>query len=296
MLTLREINYFIAVCEEMNFRKAAKKLNISQPPLSLQIKSLENKLKLKLLERDKSGVKITLSGQDFLKNCYNIKFNIENSIESARKINNGELGTLRVGFSTLASFFILPKKISEFLKKYPNVELKLREMRTERIIQDIKEKKIDIGFIGKKIIDDDISSISLFKENLVLAINKNNILVKKKEISIKDIKNENFILFPKSKGALGIYDKIIEFCKKANFEPKVIQEAYEIEVILGLVSGGLGVALIPENSGLIRLNKVVFKKFLEKAPKSEIYLIMRNNDLNPLTNNFFNLGKKSNER
>ena len=66
MLTLREINYFIAVCEEMNFRKAAKKLNISQPPLSLQIKSLENKLKLKLLERDKSGVKITLSGQDFL--------------------------------------------------------------------------------------------------------------------------------------------------------------------------------------------------------------------------------------
>ena len=97
-----------------------------------------------------------------------------------------------------------------------------------QIIQDaIKEKKIEIGFIGKKIIDDDISSISLFKENLVLAINKNNILVKKKEISIKDIKNENFILFPKSKGALGIYDKIIEFCKKANFEPKVIQEAYE---------------------------------------------------------------------
>ena len=164
-------------------------------------------------------------------------------------------------------------------------------------VEFTREPDIQLGFVYHFLTMGMILSLPMFLAGiLILAINKNNILVKKKEISIKDIKNENFILFPKSKGALGIYDKIIEFCKKANFEPKVIQEAYEIEVILGLVSGGLGVALIPENSGLIRLNKVVFKKFLEKAPKSEIYLIMRNNDLNPLTNNFFNLGKKSNER
>ena len=266
MITLKEIKYFIAVSEERNFRKAAKKLNISQPPLSQQIKILEGKLNFKLFDRDKSGVKITLAGQNFLNNSYDIRLKINNSIESARKINKGELGTLRVGFSTLASFFILPKKISEFLKIYPGVELKLKEMRTEKIVEEIKEKKIDIGFAGKKIIDKDIKSISLFKENIVLAINKNNDLAKKKNISIKDIKNEKFILFPKSQGSVGIYDRIIEFCQKANFEPKVIQEAYEIEVILGLVSGGLGVALIPENSGLLKLNNVIFKKLSEKSP------------------------------
>ncbi len=291
MITLKEIKYFIAVSEELNFRKAAKKLNISQPPLSQQIKTLEEKLNFKLFERDKSGVKITLAGKNFLNNSYDIILKINNSIESARKINKGELGTLRIGFSTLASFFLLPKKISNFLKKYPSVELKLKEMRTEKIVEEIKEQKIDIGFAGKKIIDKDIKSISLFKENIVLAINKNNNLAKKEEVSIKDIRHEKFILFPKSKGSVGIYDRIIEFCQKANFEPKVIQEAYEIEVILGLVSGGLGVALIPENSGLLNLNNIVFKPFKEKAPKSEIYLIMKNYNSNPLTKNFFDISK-----
>ena len=291
MITLKEIKYFVAVSEELNFRKAAKKLNISQPPLSKQIKVLEEKLNLRLFERSKRGVKITLAGNDFLKNCYDIKFKINNSIESAKKIDKGELGNLKIGFSTLASFFILPKTISNFLKIYPNVELQLKEMRTEKIITDLKEKKIDIGFAGKKVVDKDIKSLSLFSEDIVLALNKKNKLKNKKKISVKDIKNEKFILFPKSKGSLGIYDKIIEFCKKANFKPTVIQEAYEIEVILGLVSGGLGVALIPENSGLIKLNNVIIKKFSEKSPTSEIYLIMRNFDLNPLTNNFYNLSK-----
>tara|TARA_S200000501_G_scaffold378381_1_gene440669 strand:- start:1503 stop:2378 length:876 start_codon:yes stop_codon:yes gene_type:complete len=291
MITLKEIKYFVAVSEELNFRKAAKKLNISQPPLSKQIKILEEKLNLRLFERSKRGVKITLAGNDFLKNCYDIKFKINNSIESAKKIDKGELGNLKIGFSTLASFFILPKTISNFLRIYPNVELQLKEMRTEKIITDLKEKKIDIGFAGKKVVDRDIKSLSLFSEDIVLALNKKNKLKNKKKISIKDIKNEKFILFPKSKGSLGIYDKIIEFCKKANFKPTVIQEAYEIEVILGLVSGGLGVALIPENSGLIKLNNVIIKKFSEKSPTSEIYLIMRNFDLNPLTNNFYNLSK-----
>jgi len=291
MITLKEIKYFVAVSEELNFRKAAKKLNISQPPLSKQIKILEEKLNLRLFERSKRGVKITLAGNDFLKNCYDIKFKINNSIESAKKIDKGELGNLKIGFSTLASFFILPKTISNFLKIYPNVELQLKEMRTEKIITDLKEKKIDIGFAGKKVVDKDIKSLSLFSEDIVLALNKKNKLKNKKKISVKDIKNEKFILFPKSKGSLGIYDKIIEFCKKANFKPTVIQEAYEIEVILGLVSGGLGVALIPENSGLIKLNNVIIKKFSEKSPTSEIYLIMRNFDLNPLTNNFYNLSK-----
>lgn len=291
MITLKEIKYFVAVSEELNFRKAAKKLNISQPPLSKQIKILEEKLNLRLFERSKRGVKITLAGNDFLKNCYDIKFKINNSIESAKKIDKGELGNLKIGFSTLASFFILPKTISNFLRIYPNVELQLKEMRTEKIIMDLKEKKIDIGFAGKKVVDRDIKSLSLFSEDIVLALNKKNKLKNKKKISIKDIKNEKFILFPKSKGSLGIYDKIIEFCKKANFKPTVIQEAYEIEVILGLVSGGLGVALIPENSGLIKLNNVIIKKFSEKSPTSEIYLIMRNFDLNPLTNNFYNLSK-----
>tara|TARA_A100000164_G_C21941567_1_gene791023 strand:- start:1874 stop:2749 length:876 start_codon:yes stop_codon:yes gene_type:complete len=291
MITLKEIKYFVAVSEELNFRKAAKKLNISQPPLSKQIKILEEKLNLRLFERSKRGVKITLAGNDFLKNCYDIKFKINNSIESAKKIDKGELGNLKIGFSTLASFFILPKTISNFLRIYPNVELQLKEMRTEKIITDLKEKKIDIGFAGKKVVDRDIKSLSLFSEDIVLALNKKNKLKNKKKISIKDIKNEKFILFPKSKGSLGIYDKIIEFCKKANFKPTVIQEAYEIEVILGLVSGGLGVALIPENSGLIKLNNIIIKKFSEKSPTSEIYLIMRNFDLNPLTNNFYNLSK-----
>ena len=291
MITLKEIKYFVAVSEELNFRKAAKKLNISQPPLSKQIKVLEEKLNLRLFERSKRGVKITLAGNDFLKNCYDIKFKINNSIESAKKIDKGELGNLKIGFSTLASFFILPKTISNFLKIYPNVELQLKEMRTEKIITDLKEKKIDIGFAGKKVLDKDIKSLLLFSEDIVLALNKKNKLKNKKNIFIKDIKNEKFILFPKSKGSLGIYDKIIEFCKKANFKPTVIQEAYEIEVILGLVSGGLGVALIPENSGLIKLNNVIIKKFSEKSPTSEIYLIMRNFDLNPLTNNFYNLSK-----
>jgi len=257
MITFKEIKYFIAVSEELNFRKAAKKLNISQPPLSQQIKLLEEKIGFKLLNRDKSHVSLTLAGNKFLRDSYDITSKIKRSILIGKKISRGEIGTLRIGFSTLASFYILPEVISKFYKSYKGVELQLKEMRTENIIKEILDKKIDLGFAGKKIISKDIKSISLYKEKIILAINKNNPLSKKKNISISDIKNENFILFPKSKGAVGLYDKIIEFCKKANFEPNVIQEAYELEVILGLVSGGMGIALIPENSGKLYLNNII---------------------------------------
>ena len=291
MITFKEIKYFIAVSEELNFRKAAKKLNISQPPLSQQIKLLEEKIGFKLLNRDKSHVSLTLAGNKFLRDSYDITSKIKRSILIGKKISRGEIGTLRIGFSTLASFYILPDVISKFYKSYKGVELQLKEMRTENIIKEILDKKIDLGFAGKRIINKDIKSISLYKEKIILAINKNNPLSKKKNISISDIKNENFILFPKSKGTLGLYDKIIEFCKKGNFEPNVIQEAYEIEVILGLVSGGMGIALIPENSGKLYLNNIIFKKFKENSPSSEIYLLIRKNEEDSIVKNFFNLNK-----
>ena len=291
MITFKEIKYFIAVSEELNFRKAAKKLNISQPPLSQQIKLLEEKIGFKLLKRDKSHVSLTLAGNKFLRDSYDITSKIKRSILTGKKISRGEIGTLRIGFSTLASFYILPDVISKFYKSYKGVELQLKEMRTENIIKEILDKKVDLGFAGKKIINKDIKSISLYKEKIILAINKNNPLSKKKNISISDVKNENFILFPKSKGAVGLYDKIIQFCKKANFEPNVIQEAYELEVILGLVSGGMGIALIPENSGKLYLNNIIFKKFKENSPISEIYLLIRTNEEDSIVKNFFNLNK-----
>ncbi len=292
MITFKEVKYFIAVSEELNFRRAAKKLNISQPPLSQQIKLLEEKIGFKLFDRDKSHVSLTLAGKKFLTDSYDITSKIERSISTGKKINRGEIGTLRIGFSTLASFYILPEVISKFYKNYKGVELQLKEMRTENIIKKILDKKIDIGFAGKKIINRDIKSLSLYKEKIVLAINQNNPLSEKKNISISDIKDEKFILFPKSKGSVGLYDKIIEFCKKANFEPNVIQEAYEIEVILGLVSGGMGIALIPENSGKLYLNNVIFKNFKEQPPTSEIYLLIRNNEEDSIVKNFFNLNKQ----
>ena len=291
MITFKEIKYFIAVSEELNFRRAAKKLNISQPPLSQQIKLLEEKIGFKLLKRDKSHVSLTLAGNKFLKDSYDITSKIKRSILTGKKISRGEIGTLRIGFSTLASFYILPDVILKFYKSYKGVELQLKEMRTEKIIKEILDKKIDLGFAGKKIINKDIKSISLYKEKIILAINKNNPLSKKKNISISDVKNENFILFPKSIGAVGLYDKIIQFCKKANFEPNVIQEAYELEVILGLVSGGMGIALIPENSGKLYLNNIIFKKFKENSPSSEIYLLIRKNEEDSIVKNFFNLNK-----
>jgi DNA-binding transcriptional LysR family regulator len=291
MITFKEIKYFIAVSEELNFRRAAKKLNISQPPLSQQIKLLEEKIGFKLLKRDKSHVSLTLAGNKFLSDSYDITSKIKRSILNGKKISRGEIGTLRIGFSTLASFFILPEVISKFYKSYKGVELQLKEMRTEKIIKEILDKKIDLGFAGKKIINKDINSISLYKEKIILAINRNNPLSKRKNISISDMRNENFILFPKSKGAVGLYDKIIEFCKKANFEPNVVQEAYEIEVILGLVSGGMGIALIPENSGKLYLNNIIFKKFKETSPTSEIYLLIRKNEEDSIVKNFFNLNK-----
>ena len=98
-------------------------------------------------------------------------------------------------------------------------------------------------------------------------------------------------MFPESKGSIGLYDKIIEFCKSADFEPNVVQEAYEIEVILGLVSEGVGVALVPENSGNLFLKNIVFKNFQEKSPVSDIYLISRNDEVDPLINNFYSLVK-----
>jgi DNA-binding transcriptional LysR family regulator len=118
MITFKEIKYFIAVSEELNFRKAAKKLNISQPPLSQQIMILESKIGFKLLNRNKSFVELTKAGSRFLEDCYDITLKINRSINNAKKIDSGETGILRIGFSTLSSFGILPDIVSKFHSRF----------------------------------------------------------------------------------------------------------------------------------------------------------------------------------
>jgi DNA-binding transcriptional LysR family regulator len=276
MITFKEIKYFIAVSEELNFRKAAKKLNISQPPLSQQIMILENKIGFKLLNRNKSFVGLTKAGSRFLEDCYDITLKINRSINNAKKIDSGETGILRIGFSTLSSFGILPDIVSKFHSRFKDTEIQLKEMRSEKIVKEILNKRIDVGFAGKKIINTNIKSKLIHRQNILLAVCKDNKLSKKKKINIEDLKNEKFILFPKSNGALGLYDKVIEYCKDAGFEPNVVQEVFELEVMLGLVSNGMGVAIVPESSQVLFLKNIIYKKFNENILTSDIEILIRN--------------------
>ena len=258
VVELRHLEYFVAVAEELHFGKAAARLRMAQPPLSQQIRKLEEELEVQLFYRTKRHVQLTEVGEIFLEEARQTLAQAAHAREMAQKAGRGELGRLAIGFVGSAVSEALPLLLVRFRERFPDVELTLRELTTSQQIRALRDGRIQVGLLRPPINDVTLSVETLLKEPLLVALPEQHPLAVYPALSAETLAHEDFIIFPRPQGP-GLYDQIISLCQQAGFSPHIVQEAIQMQTILGLAAAGLGVALVPASARHLRSAGVAYR-------------------------------------
>lgn len=259
-MDIRHIQYFIAVAEEQNFSKAALRLGISQPPLSMQIKKLEEELGVELFHRYSQGATLTPAGKTFLETVLPIQKILKNAVRLTRNTANGEIGELRLGFTGTSILNpLIPTAIKHYQGTYPNVNLILKEANSLILIEDLLNNELDIAVIRPPdIFPKSIIVKNLINEKLIVALPIDYPVIEQENIDLNVLKNEKFIVSPPNISA-GLYSAIVDTCKQHGFTPQIGQQAPQIISILSLVAANLGISLVPESTKQLRIEGIKYK-------------------------------------
>ncbi len=245
-MELRQLRYFVAIAEEGSFSRAAVRLHVSQPPLSTQIRSLEAELGAPLLARTNRGVSLTASGQVFFEEVRAILARLETARARAVQADRGDVGMLSVGFVSIADYGILPPALKSFRSQFPLVEVQLHELTTDAQIRELRAARLDLGFGLAPVEEPDLEFTSILREALVLAAPADHPAAAGPAIDLRSLSKASFIVPPRDI-APGLYDLTISRCRAAGFAPRIVQNARQMQTVIGLVSCGMGLALVPSS-------------------------------------------------
>jgi DNA-binding transcriptional LysR family regulator len=245
-IELRHLRYFVAVAEELHFGKAARRLGIAQPPLSLQIQRLEAELGVPLFERTSRRVELTAAGHRLLKEGKRLLDDFASATDAARRAARGETGSITVAFAASVMFLSLPKIIRRFREDFPHVRLELRELSTGLQIEALRAGDLDIGFLREPPPDEAFATETVMRERLVLALSKRHQLASRKRVRLADVANDDFVLFPRDLSP-GLHAHVFAMCAEAGVHPRVVQTSRELYTTICLVEAGVGVTIIPES-------------------------------------------------
>lgn len=290
-MELRHLRYFIAVAEELHFGRAAERLGISQPPLSQQIQALEEEIGARLFERTNRRVELTDAGRLFLDESRQVLAQVDKAVLLARRAHLGELGELKIGFTSSAPFTsTIPSSIHAFRKAYPDVHLDLQEMSSRQVLKALLEESLQVGVIRPLALPDAVHWVELFREPLVAVLRADHPLAAGSEdgLAIAALAEEPFVFFPRSYGT-GLYDQVIALTRQAGFSPRIAQEASEAMTIIGLVSAGLGVSILPASFRCTRVDGVVYRTLSDPEATTAVWLVRRQNEGSPLALSFIDL-------
>ena len=244
-MDLRRIRHFVVLAETLNFRKAAERLHMSQPPLSVSIQKLEVELGTKLFVRTSNGVVLTSGGQTALIEAKRLLFHGNQLLHAARSATDGTGGSLHVGFIESVTHGMLQKLIPIYRAEYPGVELILHGGTSPRIIRRIENDELDVGLIRTPLmLTSNVTIVPLVKDEFMVALPQANPLSKVALLELSDLADESFVMYSVGDGS-ALRSCAMLACQQAGFVPKISQEALQIQTLLALVDSGLGVALIP---------------------------------------------------
>ncbi len=288
MIELRHLRYFMAVAEELHFGRAAERLHIAQPPLSQQIRQLEANLGFELFHRTKRSVQLTAGGTVFLEECHQVFRQVDHAVRAGQQASRGEVGKLVVGFVSSAAYNVLPPLLHAFREQVPGVNLTLQELTTDQQVQRLRDQQIDVGFVRPPVDQVEFRVMTILQESLVLALPETHPLAQSDLITLRSLIHDSFILFPRLL-APGLYDQIISLCQQANFSPRVVQEATQMQTIVSLVAAGIGSAIVPESIRHLQRTGVVYKALTEPTPKAAIALAWPQNTRSPVVQRFLEI-------
>ena len=269
-MDFRHIQQFVVLAETLNFRRAAEKLHMAQPPLSVSIRKLEQELGVALFDRGKDGVKLTKSGEAALEEAQKALFHANQFKLAALAASTGVGGRLRIGFVGSATHEVLPKLIARFRRAFAGIELDLREATSIRIMDELEQEQMDVGVVRIPVASGSgIRLTTLQTETFVLAVARSHPLADEANVKLKDLAEEEFILYAGS-DAPGLRMAALHACQLRGFMPKVVQEAIQVQTVLSLVEANMGVALVPSISKRFVSRSVVYTTLIDFPASASI--------------------------
>ncbi|HYR95104.1 MAG TPA: LysR substrate-binding domain-containing protein [Candidatus Binatus sp.] len=276
-MELRHLRYFVAVAEELHFGRAAVRLRMAQPPLSHQIRQLEEEMGVALFHRTKRRVEITPAGQVFLEEVRHLFAQAELAVSRAQRANRGEIGKLGIGFVPSADLDILPRVLRTWGKRFPRVEIDLHALLAVAQVEALREDRIQVGFVRLPVDGGGLVIETIQQEPLMAVLPAGHRLARCARVRLADLAGDPMIMFPR-RVASGYYDLLISACRGAGFTPQVLHEPGSIQTNLGLVSAKLGVTLMPASIRTLRRAGVVYRPLAPPVPQVEMALAYRRDD------------------
>ncbi|MCH1925147.1 LysR family transcriptional regulator [Shewanella sp. C32] len=276
-MELRHIRYFLAVAEEHNFTRAANRLHIAQPPLSQQIRTLEQEIGTALFVRTPHGAELTDAGQALYQQLAGLPKQLQHAKDIALKAAKGEIGKLRLGVTGTAALHpAIPAVIRQYRRRYPEVELTIEEANSLALAEGLANDRLDAAILRPSDSDPTQLTVQHFlEEQLVIALPASHPIARANEtIDVIDLKNEPFILTPRTL-AVSLHDAVVHVCQEAGFEPIVGQPAPQIASILSMVSAELGISMLPESMRQLSVKGVVYRPIKHTAIKVELAVAHR---------------------
>ncbi|MEI2467004.1 LysR substrate-binding domain-containing protein [Niallia taxi] len=292
-MELRHLRYFVAVAEELHFGKAATRLNMAQPPLSLQIRQLEEEMGVQLFQRTKRSVELTEEGKVFLEKVYYLFKSLDESIETVRMVNRGEYGEIIIGFIATTAYDILPTIIKHYREKYPAIHVVLKQLTSAEQLSELKNGTIHIGIISEPTENEEFHLQMIKQEPMVVALPiEHPLSIQTDPIKLIELANDSFIITGRMANQ-SHYDGVINACYQAGFSPKIVQETEEMSTVISLVSTGMGIAIVPASMKFVLQNRVIYCDIRNNDFQTETALIWKSNNHSPILHTFINFVKES---
>ncbi|MEN2422798.1 LysR family transcriptional regulator [Streptomyces rimosus] len=280
-LPLPQLHAFVVLAEELHFGHAAARLGIAQPPLSQQIRRLEDKVGHALFSRRPGQVALTPAGRELLPAARRALADLASGLAAARAIGSGRAGRLRIGFAASLALTVLPGLLRTFRQRFPDVHLAIQEMTTAPQIAALRDKTIDIGLVREPSPEPDLGFKTVLREPFVAVLPTAHPLAAQRTVKLADLADLPFVLLPRAVGPQ-LYDQITGLCVGAGFTPRIAQHAVEWQTVCALVKTGLGVSLAPASIRRIRLEGVAFRTIAPDTARTRVAVAWRRNDENPL--------------
>ncbi len=292
-MELRHLRYFVTVADELSFSRAAERLQMAQPPLSQQIQALEAELGVRLFDRKKRPLQVTPAGQVFLEEARSTLAQLEQAVQKAQRVHQGELGCFTIGFTSSIANGVLPNILRTFRQRYPEIKLILREENSAFQLQGLRDRQTDIIFVYQ--VHDvaeahDLAMMPLSQETLVAVLPQSHPLAAHAKISLADLADEEFVM-PLRPVVSGLPEQIYYLCTQAGFVPKVAQEAVFMVTILGLVAGNIGISILPSSVQNLRRKGVVYRPIQEKTSAHQLTAVWRREHASSILPQFLDIAK-----
>jgi len=275
---LRHLRYFVAVAEALSITQAAKHLHVSQPPLSRQIRDLENEIGTALFDRGHKRLKLTPAGEYFLAEAKKILSHAQRAVRLAKAADTGNAGHLTIAFLSPLGGLFLPRIIRNFRQKFPLVDVDLLEMVPRMQVEALLDNQIDLALVPKAEVESggEFALELVMHVELRLALAPEHPLAKLRRVPLAKLQQEQFIIVKRS-AAPALHELVLCICRSVGFEPHVVKQSDRAQSILDLVAAGIGVSIVPEHFQRYQ-SDLVLRQLIPKPPPIPLCMVWRKND------------------